>query len=226
MEKNLRYINENYITEDNICAVTGITKDELKILIQNHLVPDASYVISQQIKITSPLNDEFQSEITEKYFSKNCIQLIQEHKNLKDSLQYKAEFKEKFIRDLMRHPDKNFAYHHISENDLEDQQKINEIFEDEWDAYCKGIYGICTLHSTEEEIVKKEIIVKKLMQFNSLFSQKTLSNDEKEELMKLNEEFNEVASKFAPYQREASSRGKYLDRILEKNNLDHLIKNY
>jgi hypothetical protein len=138
----------------------------------------------------------------------------------------KAEFKEKFIRDLMEHPDRNFAYYHVSENDIEDQQKINEIFEEEWDAYCKGIYGICTHHSTEEEIVKKEIIVKKLIQFNSLFSQKTLSNNEKEELMKLNEEFNEVASKFAPYQRETSSRGKYLDKILEKNNLNHLIKNY
>ncbi|MBL1222894.1 hypothetical protein JET18_18705 [Chryseobacterium sp. L7] len=226
MEKNLRYINENYITEDNVCAVTGITKDELNILIQSHLVPDASYVISQNIKITSSLNDEFQSEITEKYFSKNCIQLIHEHKNLENSLQYKAEFKEKFIQDLMKNPSKNFAYPSILKDDFEDEQKINEIFEEEWDAYCKGIYGICTLHSTEEEIVKKEIIVKKLIQFNSLFSQKMLSDNEKEELMKLNEEFNEVASKFAPYQREASSRGKYLDRILEKNNLDHLIKNY
>jgi hypothetical protein len=86
MEKNFRYINENYITENNVCAITGITKDELNILIQKHLVPDASYVITHNIKITSSLNDEFQSEITEKYFSKNCIQLIQEHQNLENSL--------------------------------------------------------------------------------------------------------------------------------------------
>lgn len=226
MEKNFTYINEHYITEDNICDMTGITKDELNTLIQKQLVPDASYTVTRTIKITSPLNDEFESEITDRYFSKNCIALIEEHKNLNDALQYKAEFKQKFIQDLMKHPDKRFAYHQISEDDFRDEEKINSIFEEEWEAYCNGIYGICTLHSSVEDIVNKEVIVKKLIQFNSIFSQKTLSPEEKEQLIQLNEEFNAVAANFAPYQRETSSRGKYLDRILEKNNLDHLIKNY
>lgn len=226
MEHNFNYINENYITEDHLCDITGITKDELVALIQNHLVPEASYIISRNIKITSPLNDEFQSEITEKYFSKSCISLIQKNKNLNDPQKYKAEFKEKFIQNLMAHSDKSFAYHDIFKNDFSDQEKLNEIFEDEWTAYCNGIYGICTLHSTEEDIIKKEIAVKKLIQFNEIFSQKTLAASEIKELMKLNEEFNEVAERFAPYQRKTSSRGKYLDSILEKNNLEHLVKKY
>lgn len=226
MERNFNYINENYITEDNLCNITGITKDELLVLIQNSLVPEASYTISRNIKITSPLNDEFQSEIIEKYFSKSCISLIQKNKKLNDSQQYKAEFKEKFIQSLMNHSDKNLAYNNFFQDGFPDQEKLNEIFESEWVAYCKGIYGICTLHSTEEEIIKKEIAVKKLIQFNTISSQKTLDVSEIEELIKLNGEFNEVAEKFAPYQRESSSRGKYLDRILEKNNLDHLVKKY
>lgn len=226
MEQNFNYINENYITEDNLCSITGISKDELMALIQNHLVPEASYIISRNIKITSPLNDEFQSEITEKYFSKNSISLIQKNKNLNDPQQYKAEFKEKFIQNLMNHPDKNIAYNDIFKEGSPNTEELNEVFESEWTAYCNGIYGICTLHSSEEEIVKKEIAVKKLIQFNEIFSQQTLDRNTIEELIKLNEEFNEVAERFAPYQRKTSSRGKYLDSMLEKNNLEHLVKKY
>jgi hypothetical protein len=226
MEQNFDYINENYITEEKLCNIAGITKNELAKLIQNQLIPQASYVVSRSIKITSPLNDEFQSEITEKYFSKSCISLIEKNKELNDSQQYKAEFKKNFIQHLMKHPDKDFAYHNIFDNDLPDQERLHEIFESEWAAYCDGIYGICTLHSTEEEIVKKEIAVRKLVQFNTRFSQKTLSTDEIEELIELNKEFNEVAEIFAPYQRASSSRGKYLDKILENNSLDYLVKKY
>ncbi len=73
---------------------------------------------------------------------------------------------------------------------------------------------------------KKEIAVKKLIHFNTQLSDKKLTDDESEELIKLSEEFNEVAQKFAPYQRKSSSRGKYLDKILEENNLDYLVKKY
>ena len=58
------------------------------------------------------------------------------------------------------------------------------------------------------------------------FGDKKLSDSEKEMLTILNNEFNEVSNLFAPYQRKNSSRGKYLDKILELNSLSELIKNY
>jgi len=226
MEQNFDYINENYITENELCTITNISKDELAALIQNQLVPQPSYTVSRSIRITSPLNDEFESEITEKYFSKNCISLVKKNKELRDIHLYKEEFKENFILNLINHPDKAFAYDSIFNTSFPEQEKLNEIFESEWAAYCNGIYGICTLHSTEEEIVKKEIAVKKLIHFNTQFSDKKLTTEESDELIKLNEEFNEVTQKFAPYQRNSSSRGKYLDKILKENNLDDLVIKY
>ncbi|OCA76020.1 hypothetical protein BBI01_04815 [Chryseobacterium artocarpi] len=226
MEQNFTYINENYITEAELCNIANISKHKLDELIKNQLITQHSYTVSRTIRITSPLNDEFENEITEKYFSKNCISLIEKNKELRDTHQYKEEFKENFIRHLMNHPHKHFAYDSMFKNSFPEQEKLNEIFESEWAAYCNGIYGICTLHSTEEEIVKKEIAVKKLIHFNTQLSDKKLTDDESEELIKLSEEFNEVAQKFAPYQRKSSSRGKYLDKILEENNLDYLVKKY
>ncbi|TZF95196.1 hypothetical protein FW781_14980 [Chryseobacterium panacisoli] len=226
MDQNFDYINENYITEDELCTVADISKDDLAALIQNQLVPQPSYTISRSIRIISPLNDEFENEITEKYFSKSCISLVKKNKELSNIHLYKEEFKENFIQNLINHPDKAFAYDSIFNTSFPEQEQLDEIFESEWAAYCNGIYGICTLHSTEEEIVKKEIAVKKLIHFNTNFSDKKLTTDESEELIRLSEEFNEVAQKFAPYQRKSSSRGKYLDKILEENNLDYLVKKY
>jgi hypothetical protein len=96
----------------------------------------------------------------------------------------------------------------------------------EWNYYCEGIYGICTLNATENEIVEKEIIVKRLIKYNEKHSESKLNEEEKEELKNLNDEFNKITSNFAPYQRETSSRGKYLDKILKINDMENLIKNY
>jgi hypothetical protein len=82
------------------------------------------------------------------------------------------------------------------------------------------------LNSTGAEIAKKEIAVKKLMAFNQIHMGKALSENDKNELLKLNVQFNEVSNLFAPYQRKESSRGKYLDEILMQNSLGDHIKKY
>jgi hypothetical protein len=103
---------------------------------------------------------------------------------------------------------------------------LNLAFEQEWQYYLQGIYGICTLNATGAEIAKKEIAVKRLIDFNKKHGDKKLSDSEKKILTILNNEFNEVSNLFAPYQRKNSSRGKYLDKTLELNSLSELIKNY
>jgi len=105
-------------------------------------------------------------------------------------------------------------------------EKLNLAFEQEWQHYLQGIYGICTLNGTGAEIAKKEIAVKRLIEFNKKHGEKKLSDKDKKILNVLNNEFNEVSNLFAPYQRKNSSRGKYLDKILELNSLSKFIKNY
>lgn len=227
MHTNLKYIEENFMELEEVCKLTNISSAKLSSLISKKLVPEPSYVINSEFTITSPLNDSHVIKTTKKYFGKNVISLIKENIDDANSEHFKNNFKAAFLDNLLKHKDRNYAYENLfdSNNEL-DLAKFEEAFETEWGYFCKGIYGICTINATEAEIIKKEIAIKKLIAFNEKYKNQILSKEEIISLKNLNDEFNEVTSLFAPYQRINSSRGKYVDKILQHNSLNELIKNY
>ena len=106
-----------------------------------------------------------------------------------------------------------------------DDDVLSECLKGEVNAFLAGIYGICTINGTPDEIIRKEIAVKKLLDFQEQ-TQARLSETEIGELEHLVEEYDSVAALFAPYQRAASSRGKYVDAPLRRAGLEALIKDY
>ncbi|KAF2507737.1 hypothetical protein EYY60_17445 [Flavobacterium zhairuonense] len=225
MDKNLNYIEDHYIEWEEIIKATNISSEKLKQLIDDKLIPNASYNIDSEITITSPLNDSFKIIVSKQYFAKNIIDLI--HNNQTETYEkLRGEFKEKLLFNLKNHDYKEFAYGNIlNENDEIDLKKADKIFDEEWDYFCKGVYGICTLNNNENAVIEKEIVIKRILNF---IEQKSsiLRNEEKILLKELNDELNKSTSNFAPYQRELSSRGKYLDKLLREFSLDDLIKKY
>jgi len=227
MNIDIKYIKENFIESNELCQVSEISHQDLETLINNKLVPNSSYEINVTYKINSPLGDEKIISEVKKYYPKSVIALIQKNKNLNDSSEFKESLKTEFINTFVNSNNKSFGYENITEEDGSvNMEKLNLAFEQEWQYYLQGIYGICTLNGTGAEIAKKEIAVKRLIDFNKKHGEKKLSDSDKEILYILNNEFNEVSNLFAPYQRINSSRGKYLDKILELNSLPELIKNY
>ena len=227
MNKNNKYITENYIEWNKLCSLSNISSQKLEDLIQKELVPNASYTINTTNEISSSLQDKIIIKETKRYFSKNIVELIQKNKTLKNSSRFKEHFKTEFRNTLEKNPDKKYAYDNIfKEDETIDENKLNLIFEQEWKHYCDGVYGICTLNASAFDISHKEVAVKKLIDFNKKHKDNILNKKEKRILKKLNTEFNAVSNVFAPYQRENSSRGKYLDKILKLNSLDELIIKY
>ncbi|MTI30928.1 DUF6058 family natural product biosynthesis protein [Xanthovirga aplysinae] len=227
MSKNLKYIKENYVEWNKLCELANITSEELGVLIKRELVPAPSYRIRCQYEISSSLGDKEIIDETKKYFPHSTIELVKTNRLLYDQSKFKKEFKRSFFDSLKNNSDRAYAYGNIFDNNGEvDGAKLAQYFEKEWEAYCSGIYGICTLNASPSEIVKKEIAVKKLIKFNFQSGDKKLSDEEREKLKDLNEEYNKVSNLFAPYQREASSRGKYLDEILKSNSMEEFMKKY
>lgn len=226
MDINLKYIEQNYIEYKTLCKTANISSGELEELIKKELIPNASYTINSTDEISSPLGDNVLVNELKKYFPKNTLDLIKRNKVLtNDPTNFKARIKQEFLETLESRIDKRYAYDDIiDEKGNIDSLKIELAFEKEWQYYCQGIYGICTLNATGADIVKKEIAVKKLIEFNENHIDNKLSAKEKDMLKSLNIQFNEVSNLFAPYQRENSSRGKYLDKILQLNGMTELIK--
>ncbi|WP_028888033.1 DUF6058 family natural product biosynthesis protein [Tenacibaculum ovolyticum] len=227
MDIDIKYIEDNFIELNELCKISEISSQELNALIENELIPNSSYEINATYKINSPLGDEKTISEVKKYYPKSVIALIQKNKKLNDSSEFKESLKTAFINTFLNNNNKKFGYDNITENDgTVNMDKLNSAFEQEWQYYLKGIYGICTLNGTGAEIAKKEIAVKRLIDFNEKHGAEKLSDNNKKILTLLNNEFNEVSNLFAPYQRVKSSRGKYLDKILESNSLSDLIKKY
>ncbi|MBJ2123251.1 DUF6058 family natural product biosynthesis protein [Flavobacterium sp. IB48] len=224
-DENLAYIVDNYLEFEEVKRLTGLSDDELNKLIEEKLIPSPSYVINSEITISSPLNDQHTLTISKRYFAKNIVNLIK--KNNKESYgELKKEFKENLLLHLKNHHNKGFAYGNVfDENGEIDPEKAENALEEEWNYYCKGVYGICTLNNDENAIIDKEIAIKRILDF---IAKKSSSQTVEEEnyLKELNDELNESTSLFAPYQRELSSRGKYLDKLLREFSLDDLIKKY
>jgi hypothetical protein len=227
MNIDIKYIKENFIESNELCQVSGISHQDLEALINDKLAPNSSYEINVTYKINSPLGDEKIISEVKKYYAKSVITLIQKNKDLNNPSEFKELLKTEFINTFVYSNNNNLGYDNILEEDKSvNMKKLNLAFEQEWQYYLQGIYGICTLNGTGSEIVKKEIAVKRLIEFNKKHGDKKLSDKDKEILIVLNNEFNEVSNLFAPYQRINSSRGKYLDKILELNSLSEFIKSY
>jgi hypothetical protein len=227
MDIDIKYIEDNFIELNELCKISEISSQELNTLIENELIPNSSYEINATYKINSPLGDEKTISEVKKYYPKSVIALIQKNKNLISSSEFKESLKKEFINSFINNNNNRFGYDNITEEDgTVNMDKLNSVFEQEWQYYLQGIYGICTLNGTGAEIAKKEIAVKRLIDFNEKCGTEKLSDSNKKTLTLLNNEFNEVSNLFAPYQRVKSSRGKYLDKILESNSLSDLIKKY
>ncbi|MET3025184.1 DUF6058 family natural product biosynthesis protein [Flavobacterium sp. UW10123] len=224
-DENLAYIVDNYLEFEEVKRLTRLSDDELNGLIEEKLIPSPSYVINSEITISSPLNDQHTVTMSKRYFAKNIIDLIK--KNRTESYkELKKEFKENLLLHLNRHQNKAFAYGNVFDEKGEiNPEKAENALEEEWNYYCKGVYGICTLNNDENAIIEKEITIKRILDF--IANKSSLQTVEEENYLKeLNDELNKSTSLFAPYQRESSSRGKYLDKLLKEFSLDDFIKKY
>lgn len=224
---DIKYIEENYLEWNDLCTKANISSQNLEELIDRHLIPSPSYVVEVATTIKSSLEDSINTKISKKYFPKNTVELVEKNRNLKSSTDLKESLKKEFTDTLANDKDNKYAYGNILDAEgVIDQSKLDIEFEKEWEYYLKGVYGICTLNNTGSEIAKKEMAVKKLIDFISKHKDKVLSENERETLLSLNDQYNEISNLFAPYQRESSSRGKYLDEFLRINHLGELIKGY
>lgn len=219
---NVKYIEDNYLEFEEIIKLMNLTADQLNELIELKLIPEPSYKIDSEVIISSPLNDSYKAVALKKYFPKSILKLIEN--NVQNNPEnFKRDFKQNLLSTLKNHAQQTFAYGNVfDENGVINDEKIDQALEEEWNYFCKGVYGICTLNNNENDIIEKEIAIKRILDF--IANKSSFTTEEQENRLKeLNDEFNKATSTFAPYQRELSSRGKYLDKLLREFSLDNLI---
>lgn len=219
-DANLKYLNDRFLTLDEVSRESGVSSEEIVEGIDKKLLPQPSYKLARVSEISSPLGDSYRVEETILYFPHSYVDLVRQ-----SSKGHQETFKSDFIAEmkdhLLGHSGKDYAY----DGAMKDPAKLNAELENEWEHYCNGIYGICTLNASPQEIIEKEIAVKKLIALLNAHRSEELP-DQKENLSQIVGDYDRVSNLFAPYQRETSSRGKYVDRALEAAGCEDKIKHY
>lgn len=224
-ENNLKYLSENFLTLEQLASRTKSSVEEIERFIAMEIIPRPSYIVRRTVEISSPLDDAHTIEETILYFPESYVELLKKSR-AKNAEEIKKSFIEAMSEHLLAHSAKEFAYGNVFETDgTAKQEKVSQELENEWDYFCQGIYGICTLHATPQEVIEKEIAVKKLLDFLDKNPADELANHQ-DEIVKIVEEFDKVAQIFAPYQRAASSRGKYVDATLKLIEMEDRVKKY
>jgi hypothetical protein len=170
------------------------------------------------VSVRSPLHDEYNASQTTVFFPKSYLSLIRDYK---DGPQTDQRFLDELSAILCDHDDREDAYEGAAGSTTE----LEPALEAELNAFKAGIYGICTTNGDSHAIIEKEIAVKKLVNFCNR-TDAPFTPAQVEELVALVAAYDRVSSLLAPYQREKSGRGKYVDAPLRKAGREDLIKQY
>ncbi len=141
--KNIAYINEHFIEQNELCELAKISLEEFELLQQKELVPLCSYEITHSYQIKSPLGDEHSITEIKKYFAKNTLDIIKQNKNQKNNDSFKEKHKEDFIQEMRKGKDYS-------------NEELEETFSTAWNFYLQGVYGICLLEPNFINIAKKQ----------------------------------------------------------------------
>ncbi len=223
-KQSLQYVEENFITLPELAKRAGVTTDYVLTLIRNEIIPAPSYTIKKHIEIKSPLNDTALIEEEVRYFPLSLVEKVKGLRNLElpvdDLKRLEREIFEVGMRDeLDGNFYKKYAYMEAqNEEGSFEEDSLDLAIAREWRAYLDGIYGICTKEASVKQIVAKEIAVNRLKSVIQTEMADRLTA--REEALKSIEAFNQVASEFAPYQIKNSSRGKYVNKLIEEFQLE------
>jgi hypothetical protein len=83
--------------------MANVSSEKLNELIENKLVPNASYVINSDIVISSSLNDTHKITVEKRYFHSSVLELIKDNSEHSDSEKFKIAFKQNLVANLKNH---------------------------------------------------------------------------------------------------------------------------
>ncbi|WP_262693073.1 DUF6058 family natural product biosynthesis protein [Kordiimonas aquimaris] len=210
------YITENFISLEQLSTLSGATTREIESMIAAQCLPDAAYQLKGECTITSIFGD-YVEEIRQSFFPNSYVdmvrQILSDPRALEDiARSYKQVFYDGYRGYLIEFDAQNYGFHHLFDASGQvSGAAADAFFDSEWEHYRNGVYGLCTNSASIEEIATKEAMIARIKFLMS--KESPLSAPDTEMLKKAVDMLDKASAQFAPHEREASSRGKYIDAV-------------
>ncbi len=219
------YLREHFISLDDLAKKAGLKRGQVLNLIEYHCIPKASYTVSETQTISS---DVFGAALlvekpTEQYFPLSEVSWIRRAQQFPETMPlediarnlkaaFRSEYREAIVclaREKGLNPRKIFtADGSVNEAVLE------RYFEDTWQEWRNGTYGVCVRQADSvERIAKKQIAVQDLEQLTHGGAKDTFTGAEIARVRDAIMNFDDIAMPFAPHDVAISSRQRLVNQV-------------
>jgi Family of unknown function (DUF6058) len=218
------YLDRHYQDAEQFASSCGISLIKLSELINQQLIPEPSYVVTEQSTLKSYVFGEMDASGSRpgQYFhpaNRAWVALALSSAGPRSSKELKARFSNNMRYELAQ---LNKTLFKLPDSFKEDGTPIPEGLarrtELLWEHFLKGTFGLCIANPiTEYEIARKEILQEKLSTVSENGTKAHFAESETNDLLYLIEEYAKASMPFSPIEYHRSSRKRLVEDL--KNRL-------
>lgn len=218
------YLAQHYWTDAKLAAACSVVPEEIATLIEQKLIPQPSYVVTDDGALVSKVFGRFEAagSVPGRYFhpaSSVWVALAVKVRSKVGPLQAHVElasrFKHNFAAALSELNESTFRHSDSFSNTGERiPEGLNTRIESAWEAFLGGIYGLCVVDpSTERSIARKEVLQEVIVELTENGSKRKYSPSSKVRVMELIDQYSSAAIPFSPPEYPNSSRRRLVDDL-------------
>lgn len=209
------YLARFFLNEAQLLAAASMDAAELNAMIDSALVPEPSYTVSADGKVTSFVFGEMPAPGAQagRYFHPSQLVWIARARAAQAHM--KEQFTERFCTALA---ELNASTWRLPDSFADDGTVIAEGLEartdSAWKYFLKGTFGMCVANPVSEaEIALKEVLQEKLTHLSANGSRTAFSASEAREMAALIDAYAEAAMPFSPVEYPVSSRKRLVEDL-------------
>ncbi len=203
----IRYLNEGFLTEEQLLAAGGIDLAQLAALQRRGIVPQASYRLKLDLACDSFFGPHSEQASID-YYAKGYASWIGTVQTLaRDGDAYDV-FAARYRRrvEQLRAAGTSSAHDKLNAG-------LDQHLEDEWRHFQSGTYGLCTRSGLPEDIAAKEVAIAIIKDITEQRRTAALGDAERASLSVAVDLLDAASSMFAPHERARSSRHRLVDQM-------------
>jgi uncharacterized protein YgfB (UPF0149 family) len=218
------YLARHYQDAEQFAFSCGISTTKLCELIDQQLIPEPSYIVTEHSTLKSYVFGEMDASGSKpgQYFhpaNRTWVALALTSNGLKSSNELKTRFLNNMRYELEQ---LNKTVFRLPDSFTDDGTPIPDGLasrtEPLWEHFLKGTFGLCIANPvTESEIARKEILQEKLSTVSENGTKSDFTESETDAVLSLIEEYTKASMPFSPIEYHRSSRKRLVEDL--KNRL-------
>ena len=217
------YLHTNYLNAEQFASACDISVGELSELVGLQLIPEPSYVVTEQATVKSYVFGEMDApgSTPGSYFhpgNRTWVELARRAELRNDAEAIKGLFETEFTDALVELNTTTWRLSDsFSKNGEIIEAGLRSRLDTAWEHFLKGTFGLCVANpSSAREIARKEILQEKLASLTANGSKYVFASSELDKVLALIDDYAASSMPFSPIEYPHSSRKRLVEDLRVK----------